>query len=271
MFAQAADALFDWNIIDADPLMQMFENYNFNETHDPKLYDCDMIKESLEDTLFRRYQVEDYTVSIDTFAHNIIRAGSKKVSVGCRIKRTRGNVERLIVHEIESHVLQTLNIKKSNNPLLELSKYNDMNLYSEGLAVYNEVMTQTLTQTSLETYYYRLKAVSMLGLSFRSIFNYLSQHLPSDKAYLITYRIKRGMGDTSLPGGFPKDAAYFQGFKVVHEYLKKGGRLKDMYYTKTPQLTQLLNKYGLLPDKPYYLPHFVISEPKKEHNNLTLN
>ena len=131
MFAQAADALFDWNIIDADPLMQMFENYNFNETHDPKLHDCDMIKESLEDTLFRRYQVEDYTVSIDTFAHNIIRAGSKKVSVGCRIKRTRGNVERLIVHEIESHVLQTLNIKKSNNPLLELSKYNDMNLYSD--------------------------------------------------------------------------------------------------------------------------------------------
>lgn len=267
MFPQACHALFDWNIIDPDPLKQMFQNYPFNETHDTKLFDSNMIKESLEDTLQRTYDIDTYKVTVDTFAHNIIRAGNKKISIGSRIKRSRGNVQRLIVHEIESHVLQTLNIKESNNPLLEISKYNDTNLYSEGLAVYNEVMTQTLTKTSLETYYYRLKAVSMLQQSFREIYTFLSKSLPSEKAYLITYRVKRGMGDTSLPGGFPKDAAYFQGFKEVYEYLKRHGRLYDMYFTKTPELTTLLRTYGLLPKKPKYLPHFVMQDTKPSQQN----
>ncbi len=270
-FAQAAHALFDWNIIDADSLMKLFSDYPFNDQQKPKLYNAEMIKEEFEHVLFDTYGISDFNIHIDTFCHNIIRAGYKKVTIGSGIRRSKGNVDRLIVHEIESHVLQTYNMKQTKNPLLELSKYNDAILYSEGLAVYNEVMTQTLTRSSLETYYFRLKAVSMLHKSFREIYTYLAKSLPSDKAYLITYRVKRGMGDTALPGGFPKDAGYMQGFKKVHEYMKKGGSLQEMYYTKTPELTSLLRSYNLLPEKLCLVPRFLEQELTNTKSQISLN
>lgn len=270
-FAQAAHALFDWNIVDADSLMKLFSDFPFSEPKDAQLYNAEMIKLEFEHVLLNVYGITDFSIQIDTFCHNIIRAGYKKVTIGSGIRRAKNNVDRLIVHEIESHVLQTYNIKQCKNPLLELSKYNDAILYSEGLAVYNEVMTQTLTRSSLETYYYRLKAVSMLHKSFREIYTYLAKSLPEEKAYLITYRVKRGMGDTSLPGGFPKDAGYLQGFKKVHEYMKNGGSLHDLYHTKTPGLTSLLRAHNLLPEKLHIIPRFLEQELSHSNNQISLN
>ena len=114
---------------------------------------------------------------------------------------------RLIVHEIESHILQKQNIF-SGSPLLLLRTQYDRVRYAEGIALYNEVATGTITQSAYELYQHRLTAVSMMDRSFRDIYEYLADLIPKDKAYITAFRVKRGLSDTGKPGGWPKDAVY---------------------------------------------------------------
>jgi hypothetical protein len=222
--------------------------------------------------LLNAYQIQDYIQQyVDTSSHlkiisvivdrknkYTIRAGFGKMYVGSDVKRNEQNVVRLIVHEIESHILQKQNLQ-AGSPLLFLRTQYDRELYAEGMAIYNEVSTGTITQSAYELYLHRIKAVSLYHLSFRDMYDYLSNRMDNNKALITTFRVKRGMGDTSKPGGWPKDAAYLLGYKAVNDYLETGGRVKLLYMAQVPALGELLLKYNLLPTRETTMPEFHLS------------
>lgn len=215
-----------------------------------------------EDILHNRYGLTQFEVFVDSGKCNIIWTGGKSIHIGRAIKRYEKNVRRLVVHEIESHALQFHNLSLYNNPLMRLTKYGESHLYSEGLAVFNEVKTKTITKKTYEEYWYRLKAVEMLDQSFREIYTYLSHYLPEKRAFLTTYRVKRGMKHTVKPGGFPKDASYFLGYKTISDYVHSGLHLDYLYLTKSPQLTSLLLRNNLLSPVKIKLPNFWTNSAK---------
>lgn len=256
-FPYYAQKLFDWDLDSLSSIKSRLPKIEFEEEPKPKLYDAEKMREIFKNYIEKELGISTYVVHVDGFNDHTIRVGDRRLTIGKRVKRNTNNVRRLIVHEIESHILQRFNVQRTNNPLLKLLKLYEWRLFAEGLAVYNEVLTKTITRSSYEMYWLRLKAVTILDKPFREIYNELANEVSSDKAFLITYRVKRGMGDTSRSGGFPKDASYLYGFEKVTEYMSNGGDLKFLYSVRVPHVGELLHSYDLLSSEDFKLPKFV--------------
>ena len=96
----------------------------------------------------------------------------------------------------------------------------------------NEEKAGVLQKRILRIYAARVVAVSMAReKGFRDIYKYLRNFLKVDEAWKITVRIKRGLADTSQPGGLTKDYLYLNGYYKVKNYLKKYS-LNRLYYGK---------------------------------------
>jgi hypothetical protein len=255
VFSKYANELFNWGTDRLDLLLVNTPNVPFQMHISHKMQSSEKILERIGNAL-EKYGINSFESKIDNFTPHIINVGYKSVKVGREIKRYKCNVDRLIVHEVESHVLQTENLKRSNSLFGELCKYGNMNLYSEGLAVYNEIITRKITPSAFEMYYSRIKAVRLLHKSFREIYETLSETLTPQRAFVMTYRVKRGLSDTALPGGFPKDAAYLLGYHEIDTMVKAGFQKELLYATKSPVLSALLVKYNLIDTKNIIMPKF---------------
>lgn len=254
-FSTNAHNLFDWGKDRLDILLSKTPNVHFKIYEKHTMLNAEQIKKSFEKAL-KKYNLLDYTVKINSQATHIICAGFKSIEIGSNVKRFECNVDRLIVHEIESHILQTQNTKDRKTPIAELTKYGNQNLYCEGLAVYNEITTRKITPTAFEMYYFRIKAVRFLHKGFREIYNLLRENLSPTRAFVMTYRVKRGLSDTSKSGGFPKDACYLLGFHEIENLINEGFSKKHLYLTKSPVLSTLLLKYGIIDNKKILTPKF---------------
>lgn len=254
-FAENAENLFSWGRDRLDLLMANTPKVQFALYTKHNLQDAEQIKARFEKVL-KRYDITDLPIIIDDFSTHIISITQKGIKIGSKVKRYACNVDRLIVHEIESHALQIINVKRNDHKLAEMTRYSNMHLYTEGLAVYNEMATRKITPEAFETYYNRIRAVHMLSKSFREIFETLCRYLPPKNAYVLTYRVKRGMANTKDPGGFPKDASYLVGYHEIENLIKDGFSKKLLYATKSPILTTLLNKYNLVKTDGILTPKF---------------
>lgn len=257
-FGYYAKKLFQFEF-NAHDILRTLPVLNFNESQSARLYTAPEIAAVFEHVLLQQYGLSNFTVRIDHTRKHVIWTSNNTINIGCGIKRFERNVQRLIVHEIESHALQFHNLSLCNHPFIRLTKYRETSLYSEGLAVYNEIKTNTITKKAFEDYVYRLQAVGMLDKSFRQIYNYLSSLTSEKRAYMITYRVKRGMKNTIRSGGFPKDAAYLLGYKKIVDHINAGLRPEFLYITKTPYLTALLLQQNLLNQMDIKLPHFTFA------------
>lgn len=254
-FSKNAQKLFDWGSDRLDMILTNTPNVEFKMDIEHKMQDAFDIKKRFEDIL-KKYKIKGFTVQIDETTPHIISVGYKTINIGKDIRRFECNVDRLIIHEIESHVFQTYNMKLSPTPLSELFKYGNKHLYGEGLAIYNEIHNRKITPSAFEMYYFRIKAVRNLHKSFREIFNMLCEDLDPYKAFVMTYRVKRGLGDTSTPGGFAKDASYLLGYHEIEALYAKNYSEKLMYATKSPVLSTLLYKYGFIDLNKIVVPKF---------------
>lgn len=121
-------------------------------------------------------------------------------------------------HEIGVHMVTTMN--GLLHPLKIFSHGFPNNVETqEGLAVFSEYMSGSLTIRRLKELAYRVLAVDSLakGYSFSKTFRLLhSAHdLDRETAYYICVRAHRG-------GGFTKDYLYLTGLKKVYDYYKEG-------------------------------------------------
>lgn len=64
------------------------------------------------------------------------------------------------------------------------------------------------------------------------------------------------MHDTAQPGGFPKDASYLLGYHEVENLVLENYPKKLLYATKSPILSLLLHKHGLLDLDNVLIPKF---------------
>ncbi len=174
---------------------------------------------------------------------------------------SENSIKRYLYHEIRTHVFRAENGKRQ--PLtIFLSGFPGYSETEEGLAVYNEYANGLLNPETLRKYSARVIAASMVPhASFSEIFEEMLRHFPPEKAYTITQRVKRGMIDTSLPGGYTKDYVYLSGFLKVRDFLQtqpsKAAALKILYCGKIGlenfEMAQNLLERGVL-KTPRYLP-----------------
>jgi hypothetical protein len=256
-FASFSGRLFTITQTTTDLYLNQVPQVEFNTKTGHTLLDAEKIRKRFEEVI-KDYAFDDVEVVLDDFNPYTVRVGSKRLIVGSGIHRYSNNVERLITHEIESHIIRRKSLLQMDNLLHRFAPFDKSILFSEGLAVYNEITQKKITKSAMNTYIQRLQAVNKLDLSFREIYNYLLNFIKPNLAFVMTYRVKRGMTDTSLPGGYEKDAYYLMGYFEVKDFVDKGGSLKDLYAFAVPQLEILLKKYNLASDKKPLLPKFLL-------------
>lgn len=160
-------------------------------------------------------------VTIDPELRKVYINGSKNYS--------NIDLKRLIVHEVGTHIVRSENGRKQPYAIFATGLAGSLST-EEGLAVYSEYKSGLLEQDTLAMYAGRVIAASLcLNKSFFQIYSYLSDFLPNDVSLYITQRVKKGLINTSQPGGFTKDYVYLDGFLKIKKFIENGGDYKILY------------------------------------------
>lgn len=184
---------------------------------------------------------------------------TKSININSSINYTPDEIERLKIHEVEVHVFRGVNGYRQPYRIFAegLAGYNET---EEGLALVVEKAAGCHVKDTRQMKLYAGRALCVglcLEGSFYEVFSALREYFPDDLAYRLAERGKRGLVDTSLPGGFTKDAHYISGMAAVQGFLDKGGDPSLLYAGKVglgdiPAIGELLADGSLV--APKYLP-----------------
>lgn len=141
-------------------------------------------------------------------------------------------VNRLVVHELETHVYRFENGSQQEFGLFFYG-FPDYLETEEGLAINNELKAGCLSQEDLKKYALRfLLADRCLTSSFYDMFAfclpYKNNHL--DDTFNMILRFKRGLEDTSVAGGTIKDLVYYRGYERVRHLNEE--TIRALYHGK---------------------------------------
>ncbi|MEX0895321.1 MAG: tyrosine/phenylalanine carboxypeptidase domain-containing protein [Patescibacteria group bacterium] len=146
----------------------------------------------------------------------------------------RDGLTGLLYHEIGTHALRRVNYEKQ--PWFKRKKKYGFSNYlptEEGLAVLHSLLP--LRYKSAYSSALRYQAVEYAQThSFSELWSYLSRYIDNfDTRWMVTFRQKRGVSDTSKPGGFTKDLVYFKGVVEVFQWLNNHNfNLEALYFGK---------------------------------------
>jgi hypothetical protein len=226
------------------------------ELKDKKLQYGDVIK--IFQKVFEVLGLDDWSIEASkSIASGSFRtaAKTKRVMVDPKIVTNGERIKKTIVHEVMTHALRANNGYSTGYGTFgrpNLVEYLDT---EEGLAMFNEEVFGVLRDIDLKR-----RAAQVYGIylsdtmSFREVWNAMSSVYPKRNAFDTVLRVKRGMSDTSRPGGYNKDISYLRGFLKVRKFLKDNDLgYKYLYAGKIPLDKLYLVEEGIL-SRPQVVP-----------------
>jgi hypothetical protein len=208
--------------------------------------------------VFEELGLEGWSVNQSiNIAKNEVKVGVKRkeILMDSKIERSQFKLRKTLVHEVGTHVLRAYNGLNSGFDALSkpnLPSYLDI---EEGLATWNEYDMGLLTEDWLKKKAALVWAIYIgQDMSFRELYNAMLGVLPKKSAFDIVYRVKRGLEDTSEPGIYTKDAAYFRGFRKVLNKLENDPTLYSKLYAGKIDFKQCLWVDEGLIKKPLIVP-----------------
>lgn len=185
--------------------------------------------------VFKRYGLHQWKVVVkDSMIANCSVNKKKTLFLKAGKTFTESHIEKLIRHEVETHVLTTENGKAQPYQLFVQGTANY--LYTqEGLAIYNQTHFRSDGSEQVENIGIGLLAVYFaLEHSFAKTFHMLCElGIPSENALKSTLKAKRGLRNTGVPGAFTKDSVYLVGYDKIKTFVEKeNGDLKRLYIGK---------------------------------------
>ena len=224
--------------------------------------------------MFTRYRSmlsgfqSEIVIDADLNSHIMVENGVLHVARSIRVPEER--LPALLAHEIGTHIVTYENGRRQPLAVLRagLASYDEL---QEGLGAFAEYLAGNLPPVRLRILAARVVAAElvMAGGSIVEIFSTLHrQHgiRPQD-AFDIAVRAKRG-------GGLTKDIVYLRGLHELHEYLKAGGDLQDLYLGKFAlshvSLIRGLRDRGWI-TSPAVLPEFLFTKAARERLRRALN
>ncbi len=184
--------------------------------------------------LFREYSKQyDFSYEIKhsdkMSAIAMVLSNDKTLVLNTNHTFSKTDVDILTNHEIGVHMVTTMNSLRNDLKIFSHGFPNNVET-QEGLAVYSEYMSNSITLSRLKRLAYRVIAVETLekGYNFKQTFKLLfnTYDLNKEEAFNITLRVHRG-------GGFTKDYLYLTGLSKVYNFAKKNRDLNLLLSGKT--------------------------------------
>jgi len=184
-----------------------------------KIYDAHDLASKLKNRLYK-YGFDWQIVILETSTTKVtVDPEIKVIYLNNSLKYSEADLERLQVHEIDTHVVRAENGALQPFKIFSTGLANSLTT-EEGLAVTSEEMNNVLDHSALRILAGRTIAVALaVRESFFSVFTELAKYFNENDALNITQRVKKGLSDTSDCGGFTKDYIYFDGYYSLKEYL----------------------------------------------------
>lgn len=140
----------------------------------------------------------------------------------------------MLYHEIGTHALRRINYEQQ--PWFKKKKrygFSDYLQTEEGIATLHSLIPHSYKSAFISAIRY-LAAHAATQSSFVETWNILSPYVQDpERRWTIVFRQKRGLRDTSKPGGYTKDLVYFEGMVEVWNWLySQNFALADLYYGK---------------------------------------
>jgi hypothetical protein len=178
----------------------------------------------------QRYAIQD-PMHVE-FSENLIarcKVTFNTISFRLPLQYTPETFDGLYRHELETHILRRAN-HLLHFPNQEFTEHWDYRRTEEGLANLHSHLFLS-DKTIKKTYLSYVSVYLSQNFSFAEAFRQLVElRIPEDKAWNLIVRTKRGMTDTSQPGGLTKDICYLEGTLMVWNWLiNKNGNPHDLY------------------------------------------
>lgn len=166
-------------------------------------------------------------------------------------------LQNTINHEIQTHLLRNLNQKKQGWKL-NRALYDDKIMRTEeGLAELHSFLNDPAELLWRPAAYYVAVDLGM-RLGFKDMFTELiSLGFDQEFAWRLALRVKRGLTDTSRPGGNTKDLCYLEGAVQMWQWLSQPeNNPQDLYLGKI-FIEELAEKKSQIITHEVYLPLFM--------------
>jgi alpha-L-glutamate ligase-like protein/uncharacterized protein (TIGR02421 family) len=204
--------------------------------HDKESYEAvseEEIRKIFQQSL-DKYKLSNWEIKLNQKTiGRVTISSSGKILVKEGLKISRKYLENLVTHEIETHILTAENGKKQQFGLFKsgFAKYLET---QEGLALFNVYQRNESSEGELISASFRMLATYLgSNYGFQESFRKLMEiGLDENRALNMLINIKRGTGNSNLPGAFTKGITYLKGFEKVKNFTQEGGDIKDLYYGK---------------------------------------
>lgn len=168
----------------------------------------------------------------------------------------------MLYHEIGTHAIRRINYEKQ--PWYKRKKkygFSNYLLTEEGLASIHSLIPHSFKLAYIPAIRYLAVEYAQEG-SFVEVWQKLGKYVQDpERRWQIVFRQKRGLTDTSQPGGFTKDMVYFQGLVETWEWLRHNDfDPTDLYYGKLAA-EDVATAKELNPNYEPFLPSFFSLDP----------
>jgi len=183
---------------------------------------------------FKEYGLDTWEAKIkESMVADCIAGKNNSMFVRKEAKFSKNRIKNLVIHEIETHILTAENGKQQPYQLFQQGFGNYL-ITQEGLATYN---TNKYGKDQEINRKRSLLTLVSIGGAFNRTFSEVAKmmrqfNVSNERSFDLALKVKRGLEDTSMHGGFTKGYVYWKGNKQVERFLKEGGSLKDLYYGK---------------------------------------
>jgi uncharacterized protein (TIGR02421 family) len=196
---------------------------NLNDIGESRVHDAAPIfAAKLEEKLRQREPVIPVRVEVtDAIAAKVV-AGMNRVRIRHDARFSEQELSSLWNHEIESHCLTAHNGSRQENCDFLSHGGPRTTMTQEGLAVFYEVYSHTMSQQRFLSLCHRVEAISLVerGANFIDLYRWYKER--SDNPMEAFYSAQRIFRGAKLTGGgpFTKDVVYLAGLLGVYHFLR---------------------------------------------------
>lgn len=202
-------------------------------TPETPIYDAATAKNKFQQA-FQKNGLVKWQVAIrENLVADVIAGKTSTLSLRAGATFSQERLDALIAHEIETHIFRAEN--GSLQPFRIFNRgFADYLETEEGLAIFQQ--NKVLPTGNAKLYWPAINLLAVARspeLSFRGIFELVQRFgFDSERAFRTALKIKRGLTDTSQPGGFTKEMVYFKGLNKIKKFAEEGGDLKKLFLGK---------------------------------------
>ncbi|MCA9385710.1 DUF1704 domain-containing protein [Candidatus Dojkabacteria bacterium] len=226
-------------VSDRKKAQAVLNNYSYSDTLNPnsQLLDSKAVESHFKNALISA-GIENPRIVYRKFGRASLGKKTHTLYLNEKAKWTEEKIQTTINHEIRTHLIRSLNGKQQEYKLFQIGT-KDYLQTEEGLATLMKYSVKKNKTLFIPALLYLAMNKALRG-DFISTYEFINQYIQDPRlSFNYTYRLKRGISDTSQAGAFTKDQ-YFAWTLNLADLLLENPELIEYIFNGKGRATELM-------------------------------